>query len=271
MKEKKWIALVLVFLILVLTATACAKKADPPEDIMDSESVAPTTEETLPAVTTTTIPVTRTIYPVLQRDVPSESNPETYNYLITEYGSTFNVSNAKRTTNLSLAAASINNIILQPGETFSFNQVVGKRTAARGYQEASVIVNNAYEDGLGGGVCQVASTLFNAVLLANLKPVERGNHSLMITYAPAGFDAAVMWPWLDFQFKNTQDYPVKIKMFIRRGTTLVAQVWAQNQVDVGIVTFSSGQENGVYWMNRYVNGELNYTCKSKYNNENKTS
>lgn len=269
MKQKRMTALVLVFILLVLTGTACSKQ-DPPEAKTNAAEPTSQTEAAPPDATTTTIPVTRTIYPVLQRDVGSASNPETYNYLVAEHGTAFDVNNTKRTSNLQLASAAVNNIILQPGETFSFNQVVGKRTVARGYQEASIIVDDAYENGLGGGVCQAASTLFNVVLNANLHPVERGNHTLIIPYAPAAFDAAVMWPWLDFQFKNKHEYPVKIKMFIRSGKMLVAQIWAQNQVDVGKITFNSGEENGVYFMNRYVNGELNYTCKSKYKEEKKT-
>lgn len=269
MKEKRFFALVLVFIVLVLTVTACAYREDPADAPGSTASSEETTEDTLPDVTTTTIPVTRVIHPVLEKNVPADGQADSYNYLITEFGTTFNVSNTARTSNLALASAAINNIVLKPGEIFSFNQVVGKRTVARGYQEASIIVDDAYENGLGGGVCQVASTLFNAVLRANLQPTERGNHTLIIPYAAAGFDAAVQWPWLDFQFKNTQDYPVKVKMFIRDGKLLVTQILAQQKVDVGKITFTSGQENGVYWMNRYVNGVQNYTCKSKYNQEKK--
>lgn len=264
MKEKRILALVLALVFMVLAVTACTKRDDPAGELTESETVTQTKEVTLPDATTTTIPTTRVIYPVLQKDVPGDGNPESYQYLITEYGTTFDVTNQKRTSNLEISSAAISNLILQPGETFSFNQVVGKRTVVRGYQEASVIVNDEFDSGLGGGVCQVASTLFNAVLLANLQPVERGNHSLIIPYVPVAFDAAVQWPWLDFQFKNTQPFPVKLKMFIRGGKVLVAQIWAQSKVDVGKITFTSGLENGVYFMNRYVNDQLNYTCKSKY-------
>lgn len=271
MRQKRIIALALVLVLFVLAVTACSKKDDPSDTQLPSETESETAEETLPDATTTTIPVTRAIYPVLQKDAAGGEHPETYTHLIAEHGTRFDLKNAKRISNLELACAAINDIVLQPGEIFSFNQIVGKRTEARGYQEASIIVNDAYENGLGGGVCQVASTLFYTVLLANLQPVERGNHSLIIPYAPAGFDAAVQWPWLDFQFKNNQSYPVKLKMFIRAGSVLVAQIYAQQKVDVGNVTFTSGQENGVYWMNRYVNGTLNYTCKSKYNEEKTTA
>jgi vancomycin resistance protein YoaR len=104
-----------------------------------------------------------------------------------------------------------------PGETFSFNQVVGKRTVEDGYKDAKIYENGKVVDGLAGGICQISSTLYNAVLLANLEIVERTNHSYTSSYVPAGRDATVVYGVKDFQFKNTRSYPIKIEGTVSSG------------------------------------------------------
>lgn len=131
--------------------------------------------------------------------------------------STNYVNNANRTTNLILAANKINGVVLMPGETFSFNDVVGERTIAAGYKNAAIFVNGQVEDGLAGGICQVSSTLYDAVIGANLQITERHNHSKLTSYLPGGKDATVVWGRYDFQFTNNREYPIKIEMSIQNG------------------------------------------------------
>lgn len=119
-------------------------------------------------------------------------------------------SNTARTNNVRLAAASINGTILNPGDEFSYNGVVGERTEARGYKPAGAYVNGQVVDEFGGGVCQPSSTLYMAVLRADLEVTERHNHSFTVAYTPLGEDATVDYGNLDFRFKNDTDYPVKI-------------------------------------------------------------
>ena len=119
-------------------------------------------------------------------------------------------SNVPRTNNVRLAAASINGTILNPGDEFSYNGVVGERTEARGYKPAGAYVNGQVVDEFGGGVCQPSSTLYMAVLRADLEVTERHNHSFTVAYTPLGEDATVDYGNLDFRFKNDTDYPIKI-------------------------------------------------------------
>lgn len=121
-----------------------------------------------------------------------------------------------RNTNIELAAAAINNYLLFPGELFSFNKAVGPRTVERGYELAPIIVGGSVVPGLGGGICQVSSTLYNAVLEAGLEVVERYPHSLPVGYVPPGRDATVS-DYLDFKFRNNQDRVLLIKTACQGG------------------------------------------------------
>ncbi|WP_423798757.1 VanW family protein [Neobacillus sp. SAB-20_R2A] len=148
-----------------------------------------------------------TVYP----KVDSELLNEISTVRIGRYVTSFNSSNKNRTTNIKLAAQAINNYVVFPGETFSFNKVVGKRTKAKGYLTAKVIVRGEYTEDIGGGICQVSSTLFNAVDNAGLEIVERFSHSRKVPYIPPGRDATVSWYGPDFVFKNKYSQPVLIR------------------------------------------------------------
>lgn len=132
--------------------------------------------------------------------------------LIGKYGTKFDPGNVNRTTNMKLASQAINGIILMPGEKFSFNEVVGPRTAERGYKVAGVIVKGEFTEGIGGGICQVSSTLYNSVDEAGLKMVQVNHHSAEVTYVPKGRDATVSWGGPDFKFRNNLNKPVMIKI-----------------------------------------------------------
>ncbi|PRR86818.1 Vancomycin B-type resistance protein VanW [Clostridium luticellarii] len=132
----------------------------------------------------------------------------------TNYGS---ISSSQRANNITLATKSINGYVLMPGSTFSFNGVVGQRTAAKGYQAAPVIVGDKVESGLGGGICQVSTTLYNAVYKAGLTSTERVHHTLPVHYVAEGMDATVDYGNIDYKFRNDFKYPVYIEGYTSGG------------------------------------------------------
>ena len=142
---------------------------------------------------------------------------EAFPHLISTYSTRYDASNRNRSTNLEIAAEKINGKVLMPGEEFSFNKVVGKRTVEAGYKDAAIYADGGVVDGLAGGICQISTTLYNSVLLANLQITERRNHSFTTSYAPAGRDATVVWGTTDFRFINTRSYPVKIEATVKNG------------------------------------------------------
>ncbi|MCM8711829.1 VanW family protein [Clostridium sp. SYSU_GA19001] len=136
------------------------------------------------------------------------------NTKISSFSTSFSGSNANRISNIALATKSVSGKLLMPGENFSFNEVVGRRTAERGYKEAGVIINNQLESGIGGGICQVSTTLYNAVIRANINSTERQHHSLPSSYVGLGMDATVDYGNIDYKFTNTLQYPVFIEGYV---------------------------------------------------------
>lgn len=169
----------------------------------------------------------------------NQIGPEAFPNLLGSYSTTFSTSNVNRSTNIRLATAKINGIVIMPGETFSYNQTVGKRTAAAGFKSAAVYSGGEVTTGIGGGICQVSSTLYNAVLLANLEITERYNHGFNTGYVPAGRDATVSWGGPDFKFKNTRNYPVKLVCSVSGGkiTTQVFGLKSDNEYEVEIQSY----------------------------------
>jgi vancomycin resistance protein YoaR len=129
---------------------------------------------------------------------------------ISTFTTTFSAADAPRVHNIGLIAASVNGSLVMPGEVFSMNAATGRRTAAKGYRTAHVIVDGELVDGLGGGVCQAGTTMFNTVLFAGLPVVERRNHSLHISHYPMGRDATLNWPSTDLKFRNDSPYGIYI-------------------------------------------------------------
>lgn len=140
---------------------------------------------------------------------------EKMNKKISSFSTNFSTSNGNRINNIELATKAINGTILMPGDTFSFNEVVGERTRERGYKDAGVIIGDSIQSGLGGGICQVSSTLYNAMLKAGIKPTERRNHTLVLSYVPMGLDATVDWGNIDYKFTNTLSYPIYIEGYTK--------------------------------------------------------
>lgn len=133
-----------------------------------------------------------------------------YKDVLGSYTTSFGSSSYSRANNVRLAASRINGTELMPGEEFSYDKAILPRTTANGYMEAGVYVGNRSETGMGGGICQPSSTLYAAALYANMEIIERHNHSLPVSYLPAGLDATIAEGYLDMRFKNSSDYPVKI-------------------------------------------------------------
>lgn len=125
--------------------------------------------------------------------------------VVSEYSTTFDPKQVDRSYNVHVAASALNGLLIKPGETISFNEIVGPRSSEAGYRKAPVIINNELVPDLGGGVCQVSTTLYNSLLLADFEIVERVNHSIPVSYAPVGRDATVAYGWIDFKFRNNRD------------------------------------------------------------------
>lgn len=151
----------------------------------------------------------------------TEVNKLQINRLLSQYTTQFDPTNTNRTYNIKVAADALNQQLIKPGETFSFNAVVGPRSQEAGYKEALVIVKNEFVPGIGGGVCQVSTTLYNAVLRANLPVVERSNHSLPVTYVPAGLDATVTYGGRDLKFANNTDGHLLLRTEVKKNTLTV--------------------------------------------------
>jgi vancomycin resistance protein YoaR len=149
---------------------------------------------------------------------------------IGRYITSFNQSNKERTNNIKLATNAINNTVLFPGETFSFNKVVGKRTAGKGYLRAPVIIRGSFSEDIGGGICQVSSTLFNAVDNAGLHIIQRFSHSRKVTYIPPGRDATVSWYGPDFVFKNKYNQPILIQAKTL-GNKLIIKLYSSDVIE----------------------------------------
>ena len=118
---------------------------------------------------------------------------------------------SNRLNNVELSAAAVDGTILAPGDIFSFNGIVGERTAERGYLEAGAYVNNETVQEIGGGICQTSSTIYDCVLHSDLEVIERLNHMFTVAYLPLGNDATINWGTVDLKFRNSTDYPIRIE------------------------------------------------------------
>jgi vancomycin resistance protein YoaR len=164
-----------------------------------------------------TVPL-QVVYPRINEELLKNiSSVELGNY--TTY---YKAGNKERTTNIQLSSESINSTVVFPGETFSFNEVVGERTEEKGYMKAPVIVKGEFTEDIGGGICQVSSTLFNAVDIEGIQIEERYAHSREVPYVPPGRDATVSWWGPDFVFKNMYNEPVLIRSKAEDGKVTVS-------------------------------------------------
>ena len=258
-RNKNIIAVLLVLIIIICTVTGCTAGGDKEEETSETTTettTKPTTTEDLE--TTFKESDTMKVYPGLSKD--SEGD---YPYELATYTSYYRSSDETRTANLKAAVSKLNNIKIPDDAVFSFNQTVGKRTITAGYETAKVINGGEFVDGLGGGVCQVSSTLFECVLRANVEIVYRTNHSLEIGYVPLGGDATVQWNSKDFKFKNTLGCDVRIKMTCEGGK-LTCKLYGKKDVKPNNVKINIKKDGDQYILTRTVDGKQNYRTVSKY-------
>ena len=178
---------------------------------------------------------------------------EAFPDLLSSFKTYYSTRDIDRTTNLLLASNKINGTVVMPGEVFSYNTVVGERTIAAGYKEAPIYVSGEVVDGLGGGICQVTSTLYNAVVYANLEIVERSNHQFVPSYVTASRDATVVYGSIDFKFKNNRNYPIKIMCSVSNGV-----------VNFEIYGLKTADDYEVEISSRITSQTANYTNSEAY-------
>ena len=178
---------------------------------------------------------------------------EAFPDLLSSFKTYYSTRDTDRTTNLLLASNKINGTVVMPGEVFSYNTVVGERTIAAGYKEAPIYVSGEVVDGLGGGICQVTSTLYNAVVYANLEIVERSNHQFVPSYVTASRDATVVYGSIDFKFKNNRNYPIKIMCSVSNGV-----------VNFEIYGLKTADDYEVEISSRITSQTANYTNSEAY-------
>jgi vancomycin resistance protein YoaR len=146
---------------------------------------------------------------------PGTSTLHQYKYLLAEYSTPYDPGLRGRTNNLKMAAHNINGEVVAPGKIFSTNHAIGPRNAAAGWREAKMFVDGQVVDGVGAGICQSATTLYNVALLANMPIVERHPHTFRVRYAPASRDATIYWGHKDMKFRNNTGGPIYVQTFVR--------------------------------------------------------
>lgn len=167
---------------------------------------------------------------VVKEDVPTvlDSQLKDMTKEISSCQTTFNQSAATRVSNIKLACSRIDGIIIQPNEVFSIDKTIKERTTSNGYKMAKAYLENQVVDEVGGGVCQVTTTLYDAVLLANLQVIERKSHSMMVDYVEPGFDAAVSDKGVDLKFKNSMGFPIYLYSSVE-GDKITMKIFGKNK------------------------------------------
>ncbi len=155
------------------------------------------------------VDITEVIMPEITEEILMDK--QMFGDVLSSCSSYYNANVAGRARNVELAASKINGLVMQPGDVFSYNKVVGPRTYENGFKDAGVYTATGLESGVGGGICQVSSTLYGAQLMADLKTVSRTNHSYTIGYLPSGQDATVSYGAIDYKFENSKHFPIKIE------------------------------------------------------------
>ena len=166
-------------------------------------------EETLPNQEETALPDSPIVPEEKAKKVENDTSSSS---LLASYSTKVYTKTKARMNNLNIVCKKISGVVVNPGEEFSYNNVAGPYDKAHGFGKATILLGNGKEvQGYGGGVCQVSSTLYNAVKDCNVEITERHNHSKDIHYVPRNQDATVSYGNLDFKFKNNNDYPIKIE------------------------------------------------------------
>lgn len=183
--------------------------------------------------------------------------------LLGSFSTKYDLQNENRATNLALAASKINGTVVAPGNQFSYNSIVGARTIATGYKESKIYSNGQVVDGIGGGICQISSTLYNAIVFANLDIKERHNHQFITSYVSPGRDATVVYGSKDLKFINNRSYPIKIIATASDGIVKISiygiKENAEYDVSFDIETISTIPYDTKYEYNQNLDSSKEYT------------
>ncbi len=180
----------------------------------------------------------------------SDLGEEAFAEQLATFSTIYDASATNRAYNVELATKKINGTVIMPGETFSYNKTVGSRTIEAGWKEGTAYISGKVVPSIGGGVCQVSSTLYNAVLLANLEVTERTNHTFTVDYVAASRDATVYYGSLDFCFKNTRSYPIKIVATAKNGVCKISFYGIKEDVEYEVIIQSK--------ITSYINNTTTY-------------
>ena len=178
--------------------------------------------------------------------------PEAFPDQLSTFKTRYDASDKDRTTNLILACKKLDGKVIMPGETFSYNATLGPRSTATGYKNAKVYENGEVVDGIGGGICQISSTLYNAALMADMEIVERRNHQFVTSYVGAGRDATVVYGLTDFKFKNTRKYPVKLKASSVSGIATISIFGIKEEEREYTYTFKTNTISTIPFTTKYI-------------------
>jgi len=188
----------------------------------------------------------------------NEMGEEAFPHVLSNFSTKYDETNYSRTKNLKLATEKINGTVVMPGEVFSYNETVGKRTVQAGYEYANGFAGGKVVKMIGGGICQVSSTLYNTVLYANLDIIERYNHMFKTDYVEPGKDATVVYGSLDFKFKNTRTNPIMIKASASGGLLEIKIIGIKEKIEYEVELIT----NVIEYIPFDVKYEDDYTLKS---------
>jgi vancomycin resistance protein YoaR len=211
--------IILFFQILIILSGCLMKEQEKTLD--DTPKNAPNSTHNIPALSLTPTP---SLSPE-PTAVPEDPN------LISSYATKLYNKDENRINNIKTATEELNHSVIEPGDVFSINEKLGKRTEEKGYKEAPILQGGKKGKGVGGGICQISSTIYNAALKADMKIIERHRHSEPVPYVPEGKDAAVVYNSKDFRFKNTKDYPVEIIISVSEDEITVKLYKKENKED----------------------------------------
>ncbi|MCD7846313.1 MAG: VanW family protein [Oscillospiraceae bacterium] len=171
--------------------------------------------------------------------------------LLSEKTTSLSGSSSARINNITLAAEALNDTVINPGEEFSYNDCLGERTSAKGYQAAGAYENGQHVSSIGGGICQDSSTLYYCALYANLEITARSCHYFTVSYLPRGLDATVSWGGPEFKFVNNRNYPIQIKAWVSNGS-LTVQLWGTDEDGSYVeITSSTWEDSSYYYAQTY--------------------
>lgn len=219
------------------------------------------TQKVLPIIFIKPKLTTEYAYANLFKDTLSSSNTQFY---------TGTTNDSNRGENIRIAVSKINGKILAPGEIFSFNDVVGNRTEEDGYKVAHTYVGGKVVDGIGGGICQVSTTLYNSILFSDLEVEERTNHMFTVGYVPLGRDAAVSFGQVDFKFKNSTSWPIKVEGWVTNGNKIFFAIKGKNETPGKTVEIYHSTVKTIDFKTKYVDDPAVPPGKEDVKNEGMT-